>query len=121
MTTAYLTEVQLRWTDLDAQGHVNNVMVADYLQQARAKFMLSGDAFEMLESLEPFIAAHLERGGRLHAFTRHLVGLFPGRRGSRLFRRHLAEHCVGAGAGLADLRAAIAHVEREAPSAIAAE
>lgn len=79
------------------------------------------DAFEMLEALEPFIATHLERGGRLHAFTRHLVGLFPGRRGSRLFRRHLAEHCVGAGAGLADLRAAIAHVEREAPSAIAAE
>lgn len=79
------------------------------------------DAFEMLEALEPFIAAHLERGGRLHAFTRHLVGLFPGRRGSRLFRRHLAEHCVGAGAGLADLRAAVAHVEREAPHAIAAE
>jgi tRNA-dihydrouridine synthase A len=79
------------------------------------------DAFEMLEALEPFIATHLERGGRLHAFTRHLVGLFPGRRGSRLFRRHLAEHCVGAGAGLADLRAAIAHVERETPSAIAAE
>ena len=79
------------------------------------------DAFEMLEALEPFIAAHLERGGRLHAFTRHLVGLFPGRRGSRLFRCHLAEHCVAAGAGLADLRAAIAHVEREAPSSIAAE
>ena len=79
------------------------------------------DAFAMLEALEPFIAAHLERGGRLHAFTRHLVGLFPGRRGSRLFRRHLAEHCVAATAGLADLRAAIAHVEREASPALAAE
>ena len=79
------------------------------------------DAFAMLEALEPYIATHLERGGRLHAFTRHLVGLFPGRRGSRLFRRHLAEHCVAAGAGLADLRAAIAHVERETPPAIAAE
>ncbi|MEN5082251.1 tRNA dihydrouridine(20/20a) synthase DusA [Bosea sp. TWI1241] len=78
------------------------------------------DAFAMLEALEPFIAAHLERGGRLHAFTRHLVGLFPGRRGSRLFRRHLAEHCVAAGAGLADLRAAIAHVERERPVIAAA-
>ena len=79
------------------------------------------DAFAMLEALEPYIATHLERGGRLHAFTRHLVGLFPGRRGARLFRRHLAEHCVAAGAGLAELRAAIAHVEREAPPAIAAE
>lgn len=71
------------------------------------------DAFEMLEALEPFIAAHLARGGRLHAFTRHLVGLFPGRRGSRLFRRHLSEHCVGAEAEIAALRAAIAHVSRQ--------
>ncbi len=70
------------------------------------------DAFAMLEALEPHLAAHLEAGGRLHAFTRHLVGLFPGRPGARQFRRHLAEHCVAAGAGLTDLRAAIAHVAR---------
>lgn len=70
------------------------------------------DAFAMIEALEPHLAAHLEQGGRLHAFTRHLVGLFPGRPGARQFRRHLAEHCVAAGAGLADLRAAISHVSR---------
>ena len=57
--------------------------------------------------------AHLEAGGRLHAFTRHLVGLFPGRPGARQFRRHLAEHCVGADARLADLRAAVAQVSRD--------
>lgn len=78
------------------------------------------DAFAMLEALEPHIAAHLERGGRLHAFTRHLVGLFPGRPGARLFRRHLAEHCVSAEAGLADLRAAAAHVSRYEGAAAAA-
>ena len=70
------------------------------------------DAFAMIEALEPHLAAHLEQGGRLHAFARHLVGLFPGRPGARQFRRHLAEHCVAAGAGLADLRAAISHVSR---------
>ncbi|WP_103720152.1 tRNA dihydrouridine(20/20a) synthase DusA [Bosea psychrotolerans] len=78
------------------------------------------DAFAMLEALEPHIAGHLERGGRLHAFTRHLVGLFPGQRGARLFRRHLAEHCVSAEAGLADLRAAAAHVSRYEDAAVAA-
>lgn len=70
------------------------------------------DAFAMLEALEPHLARYVEAGGRLHAFTRHLVGLFPGRPGARQFRRHLAEHCVAAGAGLADLRAAVAHVSR---------
>ncbi|WP_293795103.1 tRNA dihydrouridine(20/20a) synthase DusA [uncultured Bosea sp.] len=77
------------------------------------------DAFAMLEALEPYIAAHLERGGRVHAFTRHLVGLFPGRPGARQFRRHLAEHCVGANATLRDLRAAIAHVSRREAAAAA--
>lgn len=46
----FVTGVQLRWTDLDAQGHVNNVMVADYLQQARARFLMSGPANRLLES-----------------------------------------------------------------------
>ncbi len=48
--TAFHTQVQLRWTDLDAQGHVNNVMVADYLQQARAQFLMSGPAHALLET-----------------------------------------------------------------------
>jgi len=42
--TSYTTSVQLRWTDLDAQGLVNNVTVADYLQQARAQFLIAGPA-----------------------------------------------------------------------------
>ena len=33
----------LRWGDLDAQGHVNNAVVVDYLQEARVAFLLSGD------------------------------------------------------------------------------
>jgi len=77
------------------------------------------DAFAMLEALEPYIAAHLARGGRVHAFTRHLVGLFPGRPGARMFRRHLAERCVGADATLDDLRAAIGHVSRHEAAAAA--
>lgn len=45
----FIASVQLRWTDLDAYGHVNNVMVADYLQQARAQFLMSGPAHALLE------------------------------------------------------------------------
>ena len=28
-------QVQLRWSDMDAQGHVNNARIADYLQESR--------------------------------------------------------------------------------------
>ena len=104
-------------------AHLDGVMVGREAYQnpeilLRVDPMLFGeeapvaDAFAMLEGLEPHLARYLEAGGRLHAFTRHLVGLFPGRPGARQFRRHLAEHCVAAGAGLADLRAAVAHVSR---------
>lgn len=48
--TFFHTGLQLRWTDMDAQGHVNNVMVADYLQQARAQFLMSGPAHALLET-----------------------------------------------------------------------
>ncbi len=46
--TTFSTAVQLRWTDLDAQGHVNNVVVADYLQQARAQFLHTGPGRSLL-------------------------------------------------------------------------
>lgn len=40
----------LRWSDLDAQGHVNNAVIVDYLQEARVAFFRSGPASGMLES-----------------------------------------------------------------------
>jgi acyl-CoA thioester hydrolase len=32
----------MRWGDLDAQGHVNNAVVLEYLQEARVEFLLTG-------------------------------------------------------------------------------
>ena len=42
------------------------------------------------EALIPYIARELARGTRLHAITRHVLGLFRGVPGARAFRRHLA-------------------------------
>ncbi len=72
------------------------------------------DAFEALEAFEPYIAARLGEGLRLHQITRHCLGLFAGRPGARLFRRHLAEEATQPGAGLDVLRAAVGHVRRAA-------
>lgn len=43
-------QVRLRWSDLDAQGHVNNVLVVDYLQEARVGFLQAGPAAGLLDS-----------------------------------------------------------------------
>ncbi len=70
------------------------------------------DAFEALEAFEPYVAARLAEGARLHAMTRHILGLFTGRPGARAFRRHLATEATKPGAGLQTLRDAITHVSR---------
>jgi acyl-CoA thioester hydrolase len=38
----YTHRCQMRWGDMDAQGHVNNAAYLDYLQEARVAFLLSG-------------------------------------------------------------------------------
>jgi tRNA-dihydrouridine synthase A len=70
------------------------------------------DAFAAIEALEPYIAARLAEGVRLHAMTRHMLGLFAGRPGARAYRRHLATEAGKPGAGLATLRDAVARVSR---------
>ena len=77
------------------------------------------DGFAALEAYEPYLAGELARGARLHDMTRHLLGLFTGMPGARLYRRHLATEAVRHGAGLAALRAAVRHVRHPAAAAAA--
>ena len=61
----------------------------------------------------PVIARGLQRGERLHDYTRHLHGVFTGRPGARAYRQVLATEAVKRGAGLEVLRDAVSRVERE--------
>lgn len=70
------------------------------------------DGFAVIEAFEPYLAARLAEGVRLHDMTRHILGLFNGLPGARAFRRHLATEAVKRDAGLDVLRAATAHVQR---------
>ncbi|MGO4704482.1 tRNA dihydrouridine(20/20a) synthase DusA [Microvirga sp. 2MCAF38] len=70
------------------------------------------DGFEAIKAFEPYVAARLAEGVRLHSMTRHILGLFTGRHGARAFRRHLATEATKSGAGLQTLRDAVAHVSR---------
>jgi tRNA-dihydrouridine synthase A len=57
----------------------------------------------------------LAKGARLHGLIKPMLGLYNGRPGARLFRRHLSENAARHGAGIAVLRDALAFVrERDA-------
>lgn len=70
--------------------------------------------FDVVAAYEPYVAARLAEGVRLADITRHMLGLFAGRPGARLWRRHLATEAVKRGAGLDVLQGALAHLTREA-------
>jgi tRNA-dihydrouridine synthase A len=59
-------------------------------------------------ALIPYIERELARGVRLHAITRHVLGLFRGVPGARAFRRHLATEAVKASANAVTFRDALA-------------
>jgi tRNA-dihydrouridine synthase A len=63
-----------------------------------------------LEAFFPYVEGELARGTRLHAMTRHILGLFHGVPGARAFRRHIAVNAVKSGAGIAVLRDALDQV-----------
>jgi tRNA-dihydrouridine synthase A len=63
-----------------------------------------------VEAFMPYVEAQLAQGVRLHAMTRHILGIFQGLPGARAFRRHLATHAVRPDAGRAVLAEALACV-----------
>ena len=78
----------------------------------------AADPDNVVTAMRPYIAAHLEQGGKLHQISRHMLGLFTGRPGARIWRRHLSEGAHRPGAGLEVIDAAqTARTEAEATTA----
>ncbi len=72
-----------------------------------------------VEAYVDYVAGQLEQRVSLSRLTKPMLGLFNGRQGARLFRRHLAEHGTLRGANLQTLRDALALV-RQPPERVAA-
>ena len=67
----------------------------------------------VLQSMYPYIENHLLNGGKLNQITRHMLGLFHGLPGGRLWRRHLSEQAFKPGAGIEVLEDAYKKVSAE--------
>jgi len=89
------------------------------LAQVDARFF--GDAARnldaALESWCDYVERKLAEGVRLHAMTKHMLGLFNGRPGARAFRRHLSENATRDDAGISVLRDALAMIDPQRKAA----
>jgi tRNA-dihydrouridine synthase A len=101
--------------------HVDGVMLgrAAYqnpvlLAEVDARFF--GGAPVELESAVDTYADHVERqlarGARLHNLIKPMLGLYNGRPGARLFRRHLSENAARHDAGIGVLHEALSFVRK---------
>ncbi len=79
------------------------------------------DAFAAVEAFLPYVERKLAEGVALHSMTRHILGLFPGRPGARLWRQRLSTEAVKRGAGIEVIRDALALVSRDQPRTRVAE
>jgi tRNA-dihydrouridine synthase A len=101
--------------------HVDGVMLgrAAYqnpalLAEVDARFFGAApvDLDAAIESYAEYVERQLACGARLHPLIKPMLGLYNGRPGARLFRRHLSEHAVRADAGITVLRQALDFVKR---------
>ncbi|MEO0677328.1 MAG: tRNA dihydrouridine(20/20a) synthase DusA, partial [Pseudomonadota bacterium] len=96
-------ETHLAWADGVMIGRAAYHAPFDIFGQADSRIFgrpdPARDAHDVVDEMLPYIAAHLADGGRLHAVTRHMLGLFAGRPGARAWRRQLSEEACRPGAG----------------------
>ncbi len=59
---------------------------------------------DVVEAMLPYIERVLAGGTRLHAISRHMLGLFHGQPGGRIWRRELGEAATRRDAGVAEIR-----------------
>ncbi len=72
---------------------------------------------DLVEAFKPYVEAELKRGIKLHSMTRHILGLYQGVRGGRIWRRYLSENAGRPGAGLEVMDGALQAVQEIAAAA----
>lgn len=86
---------------------------ADVLLEADARVFddpLDRTVEDVVALMLPYIADHIQNGGKLNQVTRHMLGLFQGRPGARGWRRYLSENAHQDGAGPAVVEQALQRV-----------
>lgn len=70
---SFASLVPMRWVDVDAQGHVNNALIADYLQEARVDWLQSGANAHLLGDATMIVSHQVEYLGPVFFTTEPLL------------------------------------------------
>jgi acyl-CoA thioester hydrolase len=93
---AHRYELRVRWSDVDAYGHVNNVMYFEYFQEARISFLAGlADGGDAISLANGFVLARLVVDYRrpiLFRSASYEISTWPTRLGRSSFDLHASIH-----------------------------
>jgi tRNA-dihydrouridine synthase A len=85
------------------QAYQHPALLAAVDQTLFGSSIMAYSESEVLERFEDYVRAELSRGTPLKHMTRHILGLFQGQPGAKLFRRYLSENAHKPDAGIETL------------------
>ncbi|EAT13445.1 tRNA dihydrouridine(20/20a) synthase DusA [Bermanella marisrubri] len=103
----------LKWADgvmLGREAYHNPSVLMDVDALYYGHEPQTKDKKDCIRALYPHIEDHLSKGFKLSYVTRHILGLFNGQPGSRLFRRHLSEQAFKKDASIQTIEDALAYM-----------
>ena len=95
------------------EAYQNPYILAQVDQQLFADTLPVPSRADIIAAYLPYVEEQLAQGTALQHMTRHILGLFKGQSGGRLFRRHLSENAFRKNAGISVLRDACALAEAD--------
>lgn len=107
-----LDEVQSHLAHIDGVMIGREVYSNPYILAEVDKRFYQNDApiktrFEVVQNMLPYVEQQISEGARVWHIARHMLGLFQGQPGGRIWRRYLSQNGTKAGAGLELLTDAI--------------
>ena len=96
---------------LGRAAYQNPVLLAEV--DARFFGVAPVDLETAVDAYAEHVERQLARGARLHNLIKPMLGLYNGRPGARLFRRHLSENAPRHDAGISVLREALSYVREK--------
>jgi len=97
---------------LGREAYQNPWILSEVDQRFYAQEHVKRSRADYLMEYLPYIQQEVDSGTPLNHITRHLLGLYKGQAGGKLFRRHLSENAHKSGAGVEVLTDALSYVDR---------
>lgn len=101
ITTLEHAETMLEYVDgvmVGREAYHNPYLLAEVDQRFYGASYPPVSRQQVIELLIPYIQTKLANGVRLNSIARHILGLFHGEYGARLWRRHISENACRSGA-----------------------